>query len=79
MLCVTLSPQRIVLTGGVARAGDLLLEPMQQTMRRLVRVMPVEQVELVLGTLGDQAGVIGAACFAALNYRRLRIDANIRD
>jgi glucokinase len=79
MLCVTLSPQRIVLTGGVARAGDLLLEPMHQTMRRLVRVMPVEQVELVLGTLGDQAGVIGAACFAALNYRRLRIDANIRD
>lgn len=65
MLCVTLSPQRIVLTGGVARAGDLLLEPMQQTMRKMVRVMPVERVELVLGTLGDQAGVIGAACFAA--------------
>lgn len=65
MLCVTLSPQRIVLTGGVARAGNLLLEPMQQTMRRLVRVIPVEQVELVLGTLGDQAGVIGAASFAA--------------
>lgn len=64
-LCVTLSPQRIVLTGGVARAGDLLLAPMRQTMQQLARVIPVEQVELVLGKLGDQAGVIGAACFAA--------------
>ncbi|MCX8063090.1 MAG: ROK family protein [Anaerolineales bacterium] len=64
-LCVTLSPQRIVLTGGVARAGDLLLNPMRATMQRLARVIPVEQVELVLGKLGDQAGVIGAACFAA--------------
>jgi len=52
---------------------------MQQTMRRLVRVMPVEQVELVLGTLGDQAGVIGAACFAAQKYRYPRIDANERE
>jgi len=64
-LCVTLSPQRIVLTGGVARAGVLLLEPMQQAMRQLARVIPVEQVQIELGKLGDQAGVIGAACFAA--------------
>ncbi len=64
-LCVAVSPQRIVLTGGVARAGALLLEPLQRTMRQNVRVMPVEQVEVVFGRLGDQAGVIGAACFAA--------------
>ncbi len=64
-LCVTLSPQRIVLTGGVAQAGDLLLHPMRETLRRLARVIPVDQVEVVLGKLGDQAGVLGAACFAA--------------
>ncbi|GAB4475775.1 MAG: ROK family protein [Anaerolineales bacterium] len=65
MLCVTIGPQRIVLTGGVARAGKLLLDPMGATMRRLARVVPVDQVELELGKLGDRAGVIGAACFAA--------------
>ncbi|MCS6907239.1 MAG: ROK family protein, partial [Anaerolineales bacterium] len=70
ILCVTLSPQRIVLTGGVAQAGELLLGPMRETMRRLVRVIPVEQVELVPGKLGDQAGVIGAACFAAEKISR---------
>ncbi len=63
--CAALGPRRIIVTGGVAQAGNLLLEPMERTMRRLVHVMPVEQVEIRQGQLGDDAGVIGAALWAA--------------
>lgn len=64
-LCASVSPRRIIVTGGVAHAGRLLLDPMEKTMRERVHIMPVEQVEIVPGRLGDQAGVIGAACWAA--------------
>ena len=65
-ICVTVGPRRIIIGGGVSRAGDLLLEPIRRTLRERVTVMPVEQVEVVLSQLGDNAGVIGVACWAAL-------------
>ncbi len=64
-MCVALGPRRIILAGGVSQAGDLLLEPIKRTLQARVHVMPVEQVEVVLSKLGDNAGVIGAACWAA--------------
>ena len=67
ILCASVSPKRIIVTGGVANAGELLLEPMRKTMRERVFIMPVERVEIVLGQLGDNAGVIGSASWAALN------------
>ena len=65
-MCVSVSPQRIVIAGGVAQAGELLLVPIRRTLRERVHVMPVEQVEVVQSQLGDNAGVIGVACWAAL-------------
>lgn len=64
-LCASVSPRRIIVTGGVANAGRLLLDPMEKTMRERVHIMPVEQVEIVPGRLGDHAGVVGSACWAA--------------
>jgi glucokinase len=64
-VCTALSPSRIIITGGVSRVGSLLLEPMKRTMLERVTTMPVEQVEVVLSTLGDNAGVAGVACWAA--------------
>lgn len=64
-MCVALGPRRIVISGGVSQAGDLLLEPIRRTLRERVHVMPVEQVEVVRSQLGDNAGVIGVACWAA--------------
>jgi predicted NBD/HSP70 family sugar kinase len=54
------------LAGGVAQAGELLLDPIRRTIRERVHVMPVEQVEVLPSQLGDNAGVIGVACWAAL-------------
>ena len=66
-MCVALGPRRIIITGGVSQAGDLLLEPIRRTLRERVHVMPVDQVEVVQSQLGDNAGVIGVACWAAGN------------
>ena len=64
-VCVAIGPRRIIIGGGVAQAGDLLLEPIRRTMRAHVTVMPVEQVEVVQSQLGNNAGVVGVACWAA--------------
>jgi len=64
-MCVAIGPRRIIIGGGVARAGDLLLEPIRRTLRERVFVMPVEQVEVVPSQLGNNAGVIGVASWAA--------------
>jgi glucokinase len=64
-VCVALGPRRIIIAGGVSRAGDLLLDPIRRTLRERVSVMPVEQVEVVQSQLGDNAGVIGVADWVA--------------
>jgi glucokinase len=64
-VCTAIGPNRIIIGGGVAKAGALLLDPIRRTVRERVHVMPVEQVEIVPAQLGDNAGIIGVACWAA--------------
>lgn len=65
-ICAAIAPQRIILSGGVSRAGRLLLDPITRTMRERTHIMDVDQVEVVQGELGDNAGVIGASVWASL-------------
>jgi glucokinase len=60
----TISPERVVFGGGVSAAGELLLEPVRQTVRQRVHLVPVDRVEIVLAALGDQAGLLGSALWA---------------
>jgi glucokinase len=62
---VTLHPERIVVGGGVAEAGELVLGPAREELRRRVRLAPVEDVEVVRAELGYDAGAIGAALWGA--------------
>jgi glucokinase len=64
-ICASVGPRRVIIGGGVAQAGELLLDPIRRTLRERVHIMPVEQVEVVPSQLGDNAGVIGVACWAA--------------
>ena len=64
-ICVAVGPRRIIIGGGVAQAGDLLLEPIRRTLRERVTVIPIERVDVVPSQLGDNAGVIGAARWMA--------------
>jgi len=65
-ICASIGPRRIIIGGGVAQAGELLLNPIRRTVRERVHIMPVEEVEIVPSKLGDNAGVIGVACWASL-------------
>ena len=64
-VCASIGPQRIIIGGGVAQTGELLLSPIRRTVKERVHIMPVEDVEVVPSILGDNAGVIGVACWAA--------------
>jgi glucokinase len=64
-ICVAIGPRRIIIAGGVSQAGDLLFDPIRRTLKERVSVMPIEEVEVVASQLGNNAGVIGVACWAA--------------
>lgn len=60
-ILVTVGPSKVVLAGGMAKAGDLLLEPVRKTVKERVSVTKIEGVEIVQAALGNNAGVIGVA------------------
>jgi glucokinase len=62
---VVISPDRIVIGGGVAAAGELLFAPIRAELARRVTMTSLENVELVAAELGTWAGSIGAAVHGA--------------
>ena len=62
---LVVGPKRVVITGGVAAAGELLLHPIRETLRKRMIVMPADKIEIVQGSLADNAGIIGLAVWAA--------------
>lgn len=59
-----LDPQRVVIGGGVAKAGELLLNPIRETIRERLYSYVYSNVQVVPAKLGDSGGVIGAATYA---------------
>jgi len=65
-LIAILSPDMVVIGGGVAQAGGLLFEPIRRVVRERVHVTPIEKVQIVPAQLGTDAGLIGAAVWSSL-------------
>ncbi len=65
-LASCLDPEIVVLSGEVAAAGDLLLEPVRQECARRLPPGMVEQVRLEISPLAEDGVAIGAARIAAL-------------
>jgi glucokinase len=64
-MITVISPDKVVLGGGVAQAGNLVLDPIRAELARRVRMTALDQVDLVLAELGTWAGSIGAAIHGA--------------
>ena len=64
-LITIISPDRVVIGGGIAAAGDLLLEPIRAELRLRVRTTALDDVTLVTAELGTWAGSMGAAVHGA--------------
>lgn len=56
-----LNPERIIVGGGVADAGDILMTPLKETIKKRAMKIAGETVEVVPAQLGNTAGVIGAS------------------
>lgn len=57
----TLNPEKIVLGGGVSKAGDILLDPVRENFKKYAFSRVKESTQIAVATLGNDAGVIGAA------------------
>lgn len=58
------NPQLVIIGGGVAEAGDLLFNPIRETVRKRALPLSAETAKIVPAMLGEDAGVIGAAILA---------------
>lgn len=56
-----LNPEKIIIGGGVADAGDLLMEPLTRTLKDRAMKIAGSAVQVVPAQLGNTAGVIGAS------------------
>jgi glucokinase len=65
-------PDAIVVGGGVIAAGDLLLEPARRELRARA-LNPMNKTQILEATLGNDAGMIGAAAMA--RHELARVDA----
>ena len=63
---VLLAPDTIIIGGGVAQSGDLLLNEIRKEMASQSTVYPASAVNVVPATLGFYAGAIGAALNGAI-------------
>lgn len=59
-----LSPEMIILGGGITEAGKDLFEPLEKYMSNYEWRAGDNQTEIVKAQFGDLAGAVGAACFA---------------
>ncbi len=62
-----LNPEKIVIGGGVAQAGDILFNPIRETVQKRSLKVAADAVEIVPAQLGESAGVVGASILANSN------------
>jgi glucokinase len=62
------SPQKVIFAGGVSRIGEILLTCVKRTVKDHMHVVPVDQIDFVQASLGNDAGLIGAALWAERRF-----------
>jgi len=57
----SIDPHIIAIGGGVSRAGDIILNGLEDEVRKYILYKNEEIAKIVVATLGNEAGIIGAA------------------
>ena len=68
----TLDPDMVVLGGGVSHAGEFLLDNIRRKIPRYLLYKDLPYAELRLASLGNDAGIIGAAMLGRLYHQEGR-------
>ena len=63
-LCNLINPDLVIVGGDLSAAGDLLLDPMREAVRRFAIPAAAEDVRITAGVLGDRAEVLGSLALA---------------
>ena len=63
-LTYILQPQAFIVGGGVSRSGEALFAPLRRHLADRLSPVFLEHVQIKRAKLGNQAGMIGAACLA---------------
>jgi glucokinase len=66
------NPELVVIGGRVARAGDLLFDPIKENVAKMVSLVPSPPI--IPAVLGDDAGIIGAAGMVLTEEGVIHID-----
>ncbi|WP_028609176.1 ROK family glucokinase [Paenibacillus harenae] len=61
MIAIVLNPQYFIIGGGVSKAGDFLFDQIREVFEKYTQDQAKEGVKIVAATLGNNAGVVGAA------------------
>jgi len=59
-----IAPERVVIGGGVAKAGDFLFEPLRRQVHHRVKLVAVASLPILPAALGSDVGILGAAAVA---------------
>ncbi|MBH5320866.1 ROK family glucokinase [Paenibacillus sp. GSMTC-2017] len=61
MVAILLNPEYFIIGGGVSKAGDFLFDQIREVFEKYTLEQAKEGVKIVPATLGNNAGVVGAA------------------
>ena len=64
-LAVTTDPQKIIIGGGVSKAGDILIDTIEKHYKEFA-FATVRDTQFVLSELGNDAGIVGSAYLAKM-------------
>ena len=65
-----IAPEAVIIGGGVAEAGELLLEPLRRAIGKNVTMLPIEKVKILKSSLGSESGVCGALMLARRTLKK---------
>ena len=63
-----LNPRLVIIGGGVAKAGDILFEPVTRTVQKRAMKALADDVKIIPAANGDLAGLMGAIAVALSDY-----------
>lgn len=76
-VCTMLTPTMVVIGGGVAAAGDLLLDPARREVSKRVRAVSMHRTTITMAEIGPLGGAVGAAVVAGARIREPAIDSHV--
>jgi len=64
-----LSPEKIILAGGITKAGSILTDPLEKFINEYEWRIGENRMQIEIAKFGEQAGAIGAAAFSFLAHK----------